>query len=226
MAKDAHEILPDEFNSETKKPKKDKKTKSKKIIEQRKSKLIFRMFSYVTTTAVTVSIVTGNNFFVEADIEKEASTNLIIETINNIEAIENKVDEVIEEIAQENKPEVVEEIIYTTTTCDECEGHGFICPGDPDFGYDRGNGYGFEGCHGEGYTPCPDIWCQGSYKICQSCGGSGDEKGFPCEVCDGDGIVDCEFCNNTGIAECITKDSHYTCLKCNGVGTIQVETKK
>lgn len=107
--------------------------------------------------------------------------------------------------------------------CPDCEGVGFICPGDPNFGYDRGNGYGYEGCHGTGFSTCPDIWCHNGIKTCQDCKGSGTKDGESCESCHGTGIVDCEFCFNTGIAECICKDSHYDCPTCGGTGHIYIE---
>lgn len=111
-------------------------------------------------------------------------------------------------------------IEYEKIICSECEGVGIICPGDPNFGYDRGNGHGYEGCHGTGYSICPDIWCHDGIKTCQNCKGSGIFNGVNCEICRGKGIVDCEFCHNTGIAECISKDSHYTCPSCNGSGYV------
>lgn len=130
------------------------------------------------------------------------------------------IDEVIEtqEVIKESQVQTV------IVECDECNGTGIICPGAPEFGYDRGNGYGYEGCHGTGFSPCPDIWCVNGIRTCQGCKGSGlDQNGVSCEICDGDGIDDCEFCHGTGIAECISMNDHYTCIKCEGTG--QVEEK-
>lgn len=114
--------------------------------------------------------------------------------------------------------------VLELVSCPECTGNGIICPGAPDFGYDRGNGHGYEGCHGTGFSPCPDIWCVNGIRTCQGCKGSGiDQNGVSCEICGGDGIDDCEFCHGTGIAECISLADHYTCFRCEGTG--QVEEK-
>ena len=109
--------------------------------------------------------------------------------------------------------------------CPVCLGTGIICPGDPNFGFDRGNGNGYAGCGGTGYSPCPDIWCNNGIKTCQNCRGSGiDQHGEPDQVCGGRGIVDCEFCNNTGIAPCICASSHVICDQCNGTGKVSEDS--
>ena len=102
--------------------------------------------------------------------------------------------------------------------CPDCHGTGIFCPGDPNFGYDRGNGTGYAGCGGTGYSPCPDIWCHDGIRSCAKCLGTGTYEGESCRVCGGDGIDDCEFCGGTGIAECISKDAHEVCLTCGGTG--------
>ena len=102
--------------------------------------------------------------------------------------------------------------------CPDCGGTGIYCPGDPNFGYDRGNGTGYAGCGGTGYSPCPDIWCHDGIRTCANCLGTGTYEGESCRVCGGDGIDDCEFCGGTGIAECISKDAHEVCLTCGGTG--------
>lgn len=161
---------------------------------------------------------------------KAADENItVVEEVNNNQNIVNEIidDNPIEEDEPPNEnidnplEEVKVEMIEVE--CELCEGTGIICPGDPTFGYDRGNGYGYEGCHGTGYSICPDIWCHDGVKTCQNCEGSGVYKGEFCLDCQGSGIVDCEFCNNTGIAECISIDSHVTCDKCDGNGFYLVE---
>ena len=105
--------------------------------------------------------------------------------------------------------------------CPSCHGTGILCPGDPNFGIDRGNGNGYAGCGGTGYSKCPDIWCNNGIKTCQNCRGSGvDQDGDPDPFCGGSGIVNCEFCNNTGIAPCICASSHQGCDQCHGTGKV------
>lgn len=205
------ECLNDEFNEHIKYSK--KKIDNKKTKRKRKNIIKALSSSALVLTVVPVSISGAQNL---EEVNKEEIIQ--IENINDLTNGEN--DILNEETNNIEVKDTLEEYIYVV--CDDCKGIGIICPGDPDFGYDRGNGTGFEGCHGEGYTICPDIWCHDGIKTCQSCNGSGKEKNDICEVCDGKGIVDCEFCHNTGIAECITIDSHYTCLKCNGEGQIKV----
>lgn len=106
----------------------------------------------------------------------------------------------------------IKELTYIE--CPDCHGSGIYCPGDPNFGYDRGNGHGYEGCGGTGFSVCPDIWCHEGIKTCQYCGGKG------CQSCNNTGIVDCEFCANTGIAPCICADAHAPCQRCDGRGEI------
>ncbi len=107
-------------------------------------------------------------------------------------------------------------------TCPDCNGTGILCPGDPNFGYDRGNGAGYAGCGGTGYSACPDSRCHGNGIPCEGCGGTGKESGEKCSLCNGTGITVCEFCGDTGIASCICADSHTTCMNCNGTGYIEV----
>lgn len=208
--------LNDEFNEHIKYSK--KKIDNKKTKRKRKNIIKALSSSALVLTVVPVSISGAQN------LEETNKEEIIqIENINDLTNGENDIlneETINEETNNIEVTDTIEEYIYVV--CDDCKGLGIICPGDPDFGYDRGNGVGFEGCHGEGYTICPDIWCHEGIKTCQSCNGSGKEKNDICEVCDGKGIVDCEFCHNTGIAECITIDSHYTCLKCNGEGQIKV----
>ncbi len=143
---------------------------------------------------------------------------------------------IIETISKENK-EVSNTKDTTSTfikptgalikvTCPECNGTGIFCPGDPTFGYDRGNGAGYAGCGGTGYSPCPDSWCNNGVRTCDSCGGSGERGGKECDDCHGTGIIDCEFCGNTGIAPCICASSHTTCMSCNGSGYIEVSASE
>lgn len=121
-------------------------------------------------------------------------------------------------------PKIVREdksiISLPPTVCTECNGTGIICPGNPDFGYDRGNGAGYAGCGGTGYSLCPDSWCNGGVRMCNDCLGSGVFNGETCRMCHGKGTIDCEFCGNTGIAPCISIGNHYYCTRCNGTGYV------
>lgn len=230
MAKESYEILPDEFNFKPQAPK--KKYRKKKSEIKKKSKLAVRMFSYVSSSMVVVSVATGTIPFTEIQISDLKLDTPIIEVIDTdididtdtviMEEDNTPIDEEINNNDNLPEEEIEEVIIYQNVTCENCSGTGIICPGDPTFGYSRGNGHGYEGCKGTGYSECPDIWCRGSYKICQSCEGSGKEKQHDCEVCGGDGVVECEFCYGTGIAECISIDAHSTCQKCDGSGVLQI----
>ena len=111
-------------------------------------------------------------------------------------------------------------------TCPECNGTGILCPGDPNFGYDRGNGAGYAGCGGTGYSACPDSRCHGAGIPCEGCGGTGKANGDTCSLCNGTGITVCEFCGDTGTAPCICADSHTTCMNCNGTGYIEVSASE
>ena len=126
-------------------------------------------------------------------------------------------------VSGSEKPELAPAV--AERECPACLGTGIICPGDPNFGLVRGNGNGYAGCGGTGYSPCPDIWCNNGIKTCQNCRGSGiDQRGEPDQVCGGRGIVDCEFCNNTGIAPCICASSHVICDQCNGTGKVSEDS--
>lgn len=132
----------------------------------------------------------------------------------------------------------------TKEVCTRCGGTGIFCPGDPDFGKARGNGNGYAGCNGTGYSPCPDINCHGGNYTDPNCGGSGKqncfgckgtglEDGNSCKHCGGTGKITCEycggkgsyphheFCMGTGTCECITEDLHITCEACGGSGIIE-----
>lgn len=131
----------------------------------------------------------------------------------NIQPSNQMPDNPNNDVPKEETP--IKEMIFIE--CPDCHGTGIYCPGDPDFGYDRGNGQGYAGCGGTGYSICPDSWCHNGIKTCQVCGGSG------CQNCNNTGIVDCEFCANTGIAPCISADSHTPCNRCQGKGEILQE---
>lgn len=132
----------------------------------------------------------------------------------------------------------------TKTLCVACNGTGIYCPGDPSFGKSRGNGNGYAGCNGTGYSACPDIHCNNGNYTDPNCGGSGKQNCFgcngtglednaACKHCGGTGKITCEycggkgayphheFCMGTGIAECITKDLHSACSTCGGTGYVE-----
>ena len=86
--------------------------------------------------------------------------------------------------------EVKKEIYPNEITCSECNGHGLICLGDP-------NADDPEGCHGEVYVQC---------KACDNTGYQNGEL--------------CSWCKGTLTHMCPSFESHYTCPKCEGKGTV------
>ena len=86
--------------------------------------------------------------------------------------------------------EIKEQISPKESVCPDCEGHGFICPGDP-----RADDP--EGCHGNEYVTC---------KACNSTGYQDGEL--------------CSWCKGTLTHLCPSFESHYTCPTCNGSGYI------
>lgn len=164
-------------------------------------------------------------------IEETQETEETGETKETLDTEESQVTEETQETGEtgeaeesqdgENNSEPIVDI--RTVTCEECGGTGIYCPGDPNFGYSRGNGHGYDGCGGTGYSPCPDIWCKDGIRFCEVCKGTGkDTGGEDCRNCRGTGNVVCDFCNGTGIAACITADSHVECVACGGGGVVLV----
>ena len=202
---DEFSLPQDEFNQHLNiniKPKIENKRKERNIIKY-----------LCASSAVLLVLPTYFNVF-DMPENKIKEEPVIIENNNNqnnsdVNSNDNIDNEPTNNTEVNNQDEEIVNTIFVKVDCEVCEGTGIICPGDPEFGYDRGNGYGYEGCHGTGYSPCPDIWCHDGIKTCQSCKGSGVYKGQTCVVCRGAGIVDCEFCNNTGIAKCINENSHW-----------------
>lgn len=219
---DEYNRLPDEFHVHAdeynRKTVKQFKPKKKKRNNYKAIKCLFASSMVLLTYPVYFDVLpkaenkpVEENAVIKDDVNNNHNTvSEIIE--NNLVSDNQSPNETVQPPAEEIKTVMVE------IECDLCEGTGIICPGDPTFGYDRGNGHGYEGCHGTGYSICPDIWCHDGIKTCQNCEGSGIYKGETCQVCEGSGIVDCEFCHNTGIAECISADSHSPCEKCEGKG--------
>lgn len=212
---DEYNRLPDEFHVHAdeynRKTVKQFKLKKKKRNNYKAIKCLFASSVVLLTYPVYFDVLpkaenkpVEENAVIKDDVNNNHNTvSEIIE--NNLVSDNQSPNETVQPPAEEIKTVMVE------IECDLCEGTGIICPGDPTFGYDRGNGHGYEGCHGTGYSICPDIWCHDGIKTCQNCEGSGIYKGETCQVCEGSGIVDCEFCHNTGIAECISIDSHVSC---------------
>lgn len=91
-----------------------------------------------------------------------------------------------------NIEETIEDFIpLTEQICPDCQGHGFICPGDP-----RADDP--EGCHGEMYVHC------------KACNNTGYQNGKLCS-----------WCKGTLTHLCPSFESHYTCEKCQGSGVIR-----
>ena len=212
---DEFHVHADEYNRKTVKqfkPRKKKRSNYKAIKCLCASSVVLLTYPvYFDVLPKAENKAVEENVVIKDDVNNNHNT--VSEIIENNPVSDNQSpNETVQSPAEEIKTVMVE------IECDLCEGTGIICPGDPTFGYDRGNGHGYEGCHGTGYSICPDIWCHDGIKTCQSCEGSGIYKGETCQVCEGSGIVDCEFCHNTGIAECISDDSHSPCEKCEGKG--------
>ena len=205
----------DEFNEHLniKKTKKVNKRREKNIIKYlcASSAVLLTFPTYFGVFDVPENKIKEESVIIENNNQYTQNNNT---DIKNPNSNNNTVPDKEAEIEEDNKVQTIQ----IRVDCDLCEGTGIICPGDPNFGYDRGNGYGYEGCHGTGFSPCPDIWCHDGVKTCQSCKGSGIYQDDTCEFCHGKGIVDCEFCNNTGMAKCICEDSHTPCEKCKGNG--------
>ncbi len=113
---------------------------------------------------------------------------------------------------------------YETVTCETCRGSGIYCPGNPNFGYDRGNGAGMESCYGTGIIACPDINCHGGMYTCPECAGTGkNSDGTVCQSCNGRGVYPHEeFCMGTGYMACPNQDAHTVCPDCHGEKTVKV----
>ena len=151
------------------------------------------------------------------------------------------------DVSENDKPPVapgeepVKPAVKPHVRCPKCTGTGIYCPGDPNYGHDRGNADGYEGCHGTGKTHCPNGWCVNGRETCHTCGGTGTvpcwgchgtllDHGYPCqhcnppgsgrdycEVCGGKGWVECH-CHGAEWIDCLVADKHVTCDLCNGTG--------
>lgn len=215
MIKDEYNRLPDEFSNTGEEFNQNyngisfQKIKDKKKLTRRIKKSI-QLFTCTVVTIATIDAYSPFTVFGKENVNKDLDNN-------QNEVMESSVDTNKDNVAKIE--ENTNEVEYIEIECDECNGTGIICDGDPDFGYDRGNGYGYKGCNGTGYSPCPDIRCNGGYVVCEECKGTN----LPCESCNDTRIQICEFCHGTSIAECISIESHHTCQKCNGEKIIKVE---
>ena len=184
---DEYNRLPDEFHVHAdeynRKTVKQFKPKKKKRNNYKAIKCLFASSMVLLTYPVYFDVLpkaenkpVEENAVIKDDVNNNHNTvSEIIE--NNLVSDNQSPNETVQPPAEEIKTVMVE------IECDLCEGTGIICPGDPTFGYDRGNGHGYEGCHGTGYSICPDIWCHDGIKTCQNCEGSGIYKGETCQVC-------------------------------------------
>lgn len=227
MIKDEYTMLPDEFEPlsdefEHRKGYIKAVAEQQKLLEHKKKvhkKALMRML----VTGTMAATVVANAFAYE---NKPVQTQPLPSDENTVIAVtpvtpEIKGDHTETPPVQEQKPEIIIEYV----NCTSCNQAGIICPGDPNFGWDRGNGEGYAGCGGTGTAPCPDINCNGGMYTDPNCHGSGiGIHGEPCEYCNGRGVYPHEeFCMGTGFIECMTADAHYTCPDCNGTGRIAIE---
>ncbi|MDO4811548.1 MAG: hypothetical protein Q3985_06380 [Eubacteriales bacterium] len=196
-----------------------RKRRTVRMMSQAKSTAVHAMAGIIAATMM-ITVVTGEVPFEGFGGVLNAEPLAISEEIGwNSSTDEPGSSEPEKETGAENAAESEPEVVLID--CPDCNGYGIRCPGDPTFGYDRGNGQGYAGCGGSGYSPCPDIWCVSGVRKCDFCNGSGLDGTEPCRVCGGTGIGDCEFCGNTGIAPCISADFHYPCDTCGGTGKIE-----